>query len=156
MNNFKKESEVHKNAIEEMPKIKTHIDSEIAGDAHDDLDYYKNTLINKIEYYIGYFTDFSRCNNSIIVSGSLDYLNIVLSREKLNPQMKNDLLNLILQYVMDIKEIYELCNGNSKVFEYLNLNKLEENFDSIQDTVSKDLKILPRLDADEFDGTLFE
>lgn len=74
-----------------------------------------------IQIYIGYFANFGQCNNSIIVSGSLDYLHIVLSREELNLQMKYDLLNLILQYVMDVKEIYELCDGNSRVFEYLNL-----------------------------------
>lgn len=160
------------NAIEELHKIKPHIDSEIAGNAYDDiirldlfgndsfypiividddLGYFKNTLIDKIQYYIGYFTDFGQCNNSIIVSGSLDYLHIVLSREELNPQMKNDLLNLIFQYVMDVKEIYELCDGNSMVFEHLNLNELEESFDRIQDYVSQELGILPRLDDDRFD-----
>lgn len=75
-------------------------------------------------------------------------MHIVLSREELNPQMKNDLLDLILQYVTDVKEICELCDGNSQIFENLNLNELEENFDRIQDYVSQ-LGILPRLD-DEF------
>ena len=159
-------------AINELHKIKPLIDSEIVGNAYDDiiqlelfgntifyqiiaidddLDYFKNTLLDKIQNYIDYFTDFGQCNNSIIVSGSLDYLHIVLSKEELNPQMKNDLLNLILQYVIDVKEIYELCDGNSRVFEYLNLNELEENFDRIQDYVSQELGILPRLDDDEFD-----
>lgn len=111
-------------------------------------------LLNKIQNYIDYFTDFGQCNNSIIVSGSLDYLYIVLSKEELNSQMKKDLLNLILQYVIDVKEIYELCDGNSRVFEYLNLNKLEENFDRIQDYVSQELGILPRLDDDEFEDIM--
>ena len=99
-------------AIEKLHKIKPHIDSEIVAKAYDDiiqlelfgdnnfyqnividddLDYFKNTLIDKIQHYIDYFTDFGQCNNSIIVSGSLDYLHIVLSREELNPQMKYDL-----------------------------------------------------------------
>lgn len=117
----------------------------------DDLDYLKDTLIDKIQKYIDYFTDFGQCNNSIIVSGSLDYLHIVLSKEKLNPKMKDNLLNLILQYVIDVKEIYELCDSNSRLFENLNLNELEENFERIQDYVSQELAILPRLDDDEFD-----
>lgn len=163
-------------AIEELHKIKPYIDSEIVSNAYndiiqlelfgnnsfyqinvidDDLDYFKNTLIDKIHKYIGYFTDFGQCNNSIIVSGSLDYLHIVLFREDLNPQIKYDLLNLIFQYVIDVKEIYELCGDNSKVFEYLNLNDLEENFDRIQDYVSQELNILPRLDDDEFDEIIY-
>ena len=52
---------------------------------------------------------------------------------------------------MKLKEIYDLCGGNSEVFEYMDLNLLEETFDRIQDYVSQELNILPRLDDDKFD-----
>ena len=161
-----------KNTIDELHKIKPYIDSEIVENAYDDiiklnlfgnhnfyqnivigddLNYFKDNLMKKIDCFMEFFTDFGQCNNSIIVSGSLDYLNIVLSKEKLNLQMKNDLLDLCLRYVKNVKEIYDLCGGNSEVFEYMDLNLLEETFDRIQDYVSQELNILPRLDDDKFD-----
>ena len=154
------------NAIEKLQMIKPHIGSEIVGNAYDDvirLDFFRNNnvyeiividdnldnekeiLLNQINNYVDYFTDFGRCNNSIIVSGSLDYLSMVLENETLDLEMKKDLLELLSNYVSDVKKIYDLCDGNPKLFEYMNLNSLENKFNRIQDYISQELGIFPRL-----------
>ena len=159
-------------AIEKLHIIKPHIDSEIVGNAYDDiirLNFFKNKnvyeiividdnledikeiLLNQIKDYVDYFTDFGECNNGIIVSGSLDYLSIVLENEKLDLEMENDLLELLSNYVLDVKKIYDWCGGNPKVFEYMNLNSLENKFNRVQDYISQELGIFPRLDDLEFE-----
>ena len=95
--------------------------------------------------YVDYFADFGECNNSLIVSGSLDYLSMVLEHETLDLEMENDLLELLSNYVLDVKKIYDWCDGNPKVFEYMNLNSLENKFNRIQDYISQELGIFPRL-----------
>lgn len=159
-------------AIEKLHIIQPHIDSEIVGNAYDDiirLNFFKNKnvyeiividdnledikeiLLNQIKDYVDYFTDFGECNNGIIVSGSLDYLSIVLENEKLDLEMENDLLELLSNYVLDVKKIYDWCGGNPKVFEYMNLNSLENKFNRVQDYISQELGIFPRLDDLEFE-----
>ena len=153
-------------AIEKLRIIKPHIDCEIVGNAYDDiieLDFFKKSnvyeiividddlddikeiLLNQINGYVDYFSDFGECNNSLIVSGSLDYLTMVLEKETLDLEMENDLLELLSNYVLDVKKIYDWCGGNPKVFEYMNLNSLENKFDRVQDYISQELGIFPRL-----------
>ena len=160
------ENFTHEDAIEKLQKIKPHIDSEIVGNAYEDiirlnvfrnnnlyeiiiiddnLDDEKEILLNQINSYVDYFSDFGQCNNSIIVSGSLDYLSMVLENETLDLEMKNDLLELLSNYVLDVKKIYDLCDGNPKVFEHMNLNSLENKFNRIQDYISQELGIFQRL-----------
>ena len=159
-------------AIEKLNMIKPHIDSEIVGNAYDDiirLNFFRNNdvyeiiviednlndikeiLLNQINCYVDYFSDFAECNNSIIVSGSLDYLNMVLEKETLVLEMEKDLLELLSNYVLDVKKIYDWCGGNPKVFEYMNLDSLENKFDRIQDYISQELGIFPRLSDLEFE-----
>ena len=152
-------------AIDKLHNIKPYIDCDIVANAYDDiiglklfnnnlyeisviddnLDNKKEILLNKIIDYVDYFAEFGHCNNSIIVSGSLDYLSIVLENETLDLEMKNDLLEIISNYVLDVKKIYDWCDGNSNVFIYMNLNSLENKFNRIQDYVSEELNIFPRL-----------
>ena len=69
--------------------------------------------------------------------------------------MKNDLFNLISQYIQDVEKIYSSCNEDNDVFENMNLSSLEEFFDRLQNYISHDLEVLPRLDDDDFDESLF-
>ena len=94
-------------------------------------------LLNRIKNYVDYFADFGQCNNSIIVSGSLDYLAMVLENETLDLEMKKEFLELLSNYVIDVEKIYDLCDGNPKVFEYMNLNSLENKFNCIKDYISQ-------------------
>ena len=158
-------------AIEKLQIIKPHIDSEIVCKAYNDitrLNFFKNNnpyeliiiddnldnekeiLLKQINEYIDYFIDFGQCNNSIIVSGSLDYLSMVLENETLDLEIKNDLLELLTDYVMNVKKIYDWCDDNPKVFEYMNLNSLERQFNRIQDYISQELGISLRLYDSEF------
>ncbi len=159
-------------AIQKLQMIKPHIDSEIVRNAYEDiirLNFFKNKnlyeivvidenldnkkeiLLNQINAYVNYFSDFGKCNNSIIVSGSLDYLSMVLEKETLDLEMKNDLLELLSNYVSDVKKIYDLSDGNPRVFEYMDLNSLENKFNRIQDYISQELGIFPRLYDSEFE-----
>ena len=160
------ENFTREDAIDKLQVIKPHIDSEIVGNAYNDiirlnlfrnnnpyeiividdnLDNKKEILLDQINYYIEYFTDFGQCNNSIIVSSSLDYLSMVLENETLNLEMKNDLLKVLSDYVFNVKKIYDWCDANPKVFEYMNLNSLEIEFNRIQDYISQELGISLRL-----------
>ena len=156
-------------AIEKLQMIKPHMGSEIVGNTDDEiikLDFFRNNalyeidsnlendkeiLLSLIKDYVDYFADFGECNNCLIVSGSLDYLSRVLENESLDLEMKNDLLELLSKYLLDVKKIYDLCDGNPKLFEYMNLNSLEIKFNRIQDYLSQELKIFPRLYDSEFD-----
>lgn len=166
------ENFTREDAIEKLQVIKPHIDSEIVGNAYNDiirlnlfknnnpyeiividdnLDNKKEILLDQINYYVDYFADFGKCNNSIIVSGSLDYLSMVLENETLTLEMKNDLLKLLSDYVLNVKKIYDWCDGNPKVFEYMNLNSLEIEFNRIQDYISQELGISLRLYDSDFE-----
>ena len=159
-------------AINKLHVIKSYIDSEIVCNAYDDiiglnffrnndiyeitviddnLDDLKEILLNQINGYVDYFSDFGECNNSLIVSGSLDYLSIVLENETLDLEMKKDLLEILSNYVLDVKKIYDLCDGNSQVFEYMNLNSLENKFNRIQDYIRQELGISQSLADFEFE-----
>ena len=79
----------------------------------------------------------------------------MLREEKLNKYLKNDLYQSIAQYIEDIEKIYSLSNQDNVVFENMSLNNLIEHFDRLQNYISQDLDVLPRLDDDDFDDSLF-
>ena len=161
-------------AIEKLGEIKSHIPSEIVRKSYHDVKDFeltqkpvsrkvrrvvlkdvKNNLNNKIIKNINLFENFEINYNRVFILGSLDYLRIVLREEKLNNYMKNDLFNLISQYIQDVEKIYSSCNEDNNVFENMNLSNLEEFFDRLQNYISHDLEVLPRLDDDDFDESLF-
>ena len=116
---------------------------------------FKNNLKGKIIKNIRLFENFEINYNRIFILGLLDYLRIVLREEELNNFMKNDLFNLISKYLADVENIYSHCNEDNDVFNNMNLKNLEEFFDRIQNYISRDLNVLPRLDDDDFDESLF-
>ncbi len=161
-------------AIEKLGEIKSHISSQIVEESYHDvrdfklssksvprrinrvvLNDVKNNLNKKIIKNIRLFENFEINYNQVFILGSLDYLRIVLREEELNNYMKNDLFNLILQYIQDVEKIYSSCNEDNDVFENMNLSSLEEFFDRLQNYISHDLEVLPRLDDDDFDESLF-
>ncbi len=91
----------------------------------------------------------------MFILGSLDYLRIVLREENLNKNLKNDLFKAISKYVNDIEKIYSLCNKDNDVFENMSLTDLMNHFDRLQNYISHNLDVLPRLDDDDFDESLF-
>ena len=115
----------------------------------------KTSLNNKINDYIKLFEDFGVSYNSVFILGSLDYLRIVLREEKLNKYLKNDLFEAIAQYTNDVGKIYSLSNNEDVVFENMSLGNLINHFDRLQNYISQDFDVLPRLDDDDFDDSLF-
>ena len=161
-------------AIKKLAEIKPHISSKIVEESYHDvegfkltnkslnniiqvnaLNDFKNNLKGKIIKNIRLFENFEINYNRIFILGSLDYLRIVLREEELNNFMKNDLFNLISKYLADVENIYSHCNEDNDVFNNMNLKNLEEFFDRIQNYISRDLNVLPRLDGDDFDESLF-
>lgn len=109
----------------------------------------------KIRKNVQLFEHFDINYNRVFILGSLDYLRIVLREEKLNKYLKNELYQSITQYIEDIEKIYSLSNQDNVVFENMSLNNLIEHFDRLQNYISQDLDVLPRLDDDDFDDSLF-
>ena len=162
------------NAITKLNMIKPHIPSDIVENAYVDvknfelpprhisknlpkfvLENTKTNLNNKIIENIRLFECFEVNYNRVFILGSLDYLRIVLREENLNKYLKNDLFKAISKYVNDIEKIYSLCNKDNDVFENMSLNDLMNHFDRLQNYISQDLDVLPRLDDDDFDESLF-
>lgn len=162
------------NALNQLNMIKPHIDSAIVENAYNDvkgfklparptrknipksvLERSKANLNNKILENMKLFEQFDVNYNSVFILGSLDYLRIVLREEDLNKYLKNDLINAISQYIKDIENIYSLCNGDNVVFENMNLTDIIKHFNRLQNYISQDLDVLPRLDDDSFDDSLF-
>ena len=163
-----------KDAINELNRIKPYISSNIVENAYIDvngfklsdkqvsrnlpkfvLENVKTNLNSKILDNMKLFGHFDINYNQVFVLGSLDYLRIVLREENLNKYLKEDLFNEINRYVVDIEKIYSLCNGDNEVFENMSLNDLIVQFDRLQNYISQDLDVLPRLDDDNFDDSLF-
>ncbi len=162
------------NAINELNRIKPHISTDIVKNAYSDvkdfkspaehisanlsksvLEHAKTNLNNKINEDIKLFEYFEVNYNRVFILGSLDYLRIVLREEKLNKYLKNDLFKAISQYIRDIEKIYSLCDKDEDVFENMSLNNLINHFDRLQNYISQDLDVIPRLDDDDFDDSLF-
>ena len=161
-------------AINNLNRIKPHIPSNIVENAYCDVKDFKlpekliskklpefvlknvkTSLNNKINDYIKLFEDFGVSYNSVFILGSLDYLRIVLREEKLNKYLKNDLFEAIAQYTNDVGKIYSLSNNEDVVFENMSLGNLINHFDRLQNYISQDIDVLPRLDDDDFDDSLF-
>ena len=160
-------------AINKLDIIKPHIDSTIVKGAYNDVKDFippkhiqknlpkfvlvniKANLNNKILEDIKLFEYFEVNYNRVFILGSLDYLRIVLREEDLNRYLKNDLFKAITKYLRDIEKIYSLCNKDNHVFENMSLDDLINHFDRLQNYISQDLDVLPRLDDDDFDDSLF-
>lgn len=161
--------------IKRIDEIKPHIPSKVIEESYYDVKEFKlhektigkkdrilvlkdikNNLNNKIIKNIKLFENFENNYNKVFILGSLDYLRIVLREEKLNnEEMKTDLFTLISKYIIDVENIYSSCNDDNNVFENINLSNLEELFDRLQNYISHDLNLIPRLDDEEFDESLF-
>lgn len=161
-------------AVNKLSMIKPHISSDIVKTTYNDvnglelsvksasenlpttvLENTKTNLNDKILENFKIFEHFDINYNRVFILGSLDYLRIVLREEKLNKYLKYDLYVAISQYITDIDIIYSLCNGDNNVFEHMNLNAIIKHFDRLQNFISQDLDVLPRLDDDDFDDSLF-
>lgn len=117
-------------------------------------------MVDNLEYEINIeFEELTRCyekyessRNQTIVLGSIDYMRIALRESNLNLDDKYNLLIFIKRYYEIIREIKDNITPND--FMNLNLDDLEELFDQFQEFASEELKIIKRIDDDEFDESL--
>ena len=65
--------------------------------------------------------------------------------------LKDDLLHVLNQFISEVDKIYDFCEGDGEKFADMDLSELEELFNNIQDYVSQDLKVLPRIDDESFE-----
>lgn len=112
------------------------------------LQHFVETRINEL---MTYFSDLSVNRNNTIILGSLDYLLLVLEKETVDNSMKMDLLNFLNKYVMQIESIHNMIKHSPYVLENMDLAQIENDFDLLQDYVSQELEIVPRLDDENID-----
>lgn len=126
------------------------MDSFISKKDVENLEY---AVINDMNYLDEYFERYETSNNQIIVQGTIDYMRIALRESNLNLNEKYKLLMFINRYLTIIKRISIEITPDE--FIDLNLDNLEEIFDQFQEYVSEELKIIKKIDDDDFDETLF-
>ena len=114
----------------------------------------KNEVSNELIEFISLFEKLDINRNNIIILGSLDYLRIVLREEKLDKNMEFDLIQLIKKYILSVKEIYDKIINNLIIIESSDISDIESEFDRLQDYISEELNIFPRLDSDDLDESL--
>jgi uncharacterized protein YwgA len=116
----------------------------------------KSQLMIDIMDLISFFRSVESSNNSLLARGSLDYCSIALRKEQLKDKVKKDfLLGSISSYLEEVVKMNQLVRDDSHLLKQLNLEYLREKFDLLQELISKELKILPRLDDDDIDLDLF-
>ena len=118
-------------------------------------DKYEKELCSRITIITNLFSKFESSYNRSFILGSTDYLRITLREENLEDLIKIDLLELIDKYLSKIHQIYLNLDDNPKTLEDMNLEQLENFFDRLQNFISQELEIIPRLDDENFDLSLF-
>lgn len=90
--------------------------------------------------------------NSAFLLGSLDYCLIALEQEDLDdPVKKDNLFAQIQSYSTKIEEIIDLISNKPDILIYLDIKECQERFEYLQDIVSNELNVIPRLDDENFD-----
>jgi uncharacterized protein YwgA len=157
------------NIVEIIHYLKPHIPKRIIAKSLDNIKRYnlfdkypsnipslnKSILIDKIDGLQSIFEHFEICHNQTLILGSLEYLKLALNKENLNKKEKAELITTIWKYAEDIEEYYFKNYKLSNNFAYYDLSPLEDRFESLQDYLSKDLKIIPKLYDEDTDLTYF-
>lgn len=103
-------------------------------------------LESRINKLMEYFNTLDVNKNKIFLSGSLDYLLIVLEKENIVNPLKLDLYDFFNKYITNVESIQNIIKPDTNILEKIDLTKLETDFDLLQDYVSQELEIFPRLD----------
>ena len=153
------------NCISALNELKPHINNEIKFKAYDeiikldlinqitnkysleDINILKTSLklkINKIQEQV---EPLEICRNHTLILGSLEYMRIVMKIEHIDIAYKKDLMEFINYYANKLESTLLSLNNLLNV----DLTLFEDLFDQFQNYVSKELKIIPRVDDDNFD-----
>lgn len=90
------------------------------------------------------------CRGQTLILGSLEYIRIILNRETLDKEHEKDLLNFIEIYIEEIELILNKFDEKNDKFESIDMNLLEKLFEQFQDYVNIELKIIQRVDDENF------
>jgi hypothetical protein len=113
---------------------------------------FRSEINNKIGELSEYFESFEGSRNKIIVLGSIDYMRIALREANLTMDDEYELIMFIRRYLSAVEEIS--TQNSPDEFRELDLDYLEEFFDQFQKYVSEELKIIKKIDDDDFDESL--
>jgi len=117
----------------------------------ENLDIMKEFVECRMNELMNYFSDLPVNRNNTFILGSIDYLLLVLEKETVDNSMKMDLFDFINKYVIKMESIHNLIIPAPDVLESIDLAQIENEFDLLQDYVSQELEILPRLDDESID-----
>lgn len=148
-------------ALTTLNRIKPHINSSIVERAYQEiinlpadvdivcpisssgyLENLKSALLDKILLSISIFEKFELSHNSKFIVLSLNYLKNVLINETLKDNLKNDLFGFISRYLSKIDEIQVMSNDDGVILKNMNLNKIEEFFNRLENYIGHELNIL--------------
>ena len=115
----------------------------------------KAIIFDKITGLNNIFEKQDICSNQTLILGSLEYLKLSLEKENLNENDKNKLLEQVYQYCEDIEYNYFKNYNELNNFEYINLKKIDEEFEELQEDISEKYQIIPKLYDETVDLNVF-
>ncbi|WP_298498555.1 hypothetical protein [uncultured Methanobrevibacter sp.] len=145
-----------------LKSLKPHIHQDIASKSYDniekfnlfnqnindnqinDLDKFEKIVKDKAKGLMDIFETFDISSNRLFILGSLDYFRIVFDHENVKDIEKSELLNKLYNYCEKIEKEYFKNYSKLANFEYVNLEYLKHDFNSLEEYVSDELGILPK------------
>lgn len=106
----------------------------------------KDNVEDRIKRLTDEFENLEACRNEILILGSLDYMLMALE--------KSDCGELIKRVDSYCDVIERTCQDMDDIV-YLDSGEIEMEFDKMQDYISADLKVLPRLDDENVELSVF-
>ncbi len=134
-----------------LSQLKNHVYSNHIRSDHDNFKL-KRQIYSHIKDLMNYLKNIDVNRNSAFILGSLDYCLIALEQEDLEDPIKKDYLFTQIQYYSTkIEEIIYLISNKPDILIHLDTTECQEHFEYLQDIVSNELKVIPRLDDENFD-----
>jgi len=139
-------------ALEDSKKyhlIKNH-ETKSGNSNHDDA-----IIKDKINGLKSIFEEFEVCSNQTLILGSLEYLELALKKGNIKDLQKKEFNNKIYEYVDYIEYTYFKNANLAKNFAYCDISLINEKFDKLQNYISDELNIIPRLYDENIDLNVF-
>lgn len=134
-----------------LSRLKKHVYSNHIRSEEDNIKL-KVQIYSYIKELIDYLETEDVNRNSAFLLGSLDYCLIALEQENLDDPVKKDILFTQIQsYSTKVMEIIDLISNKPDILIYLDIKEFQERFEYLQDIISNELKVIPRLDDENFD-----
>lgn len=122
----------------------------------DDLNTYEKIVKDKSKGLMSIFERYDVCSNRLFLLGSLDYFTFVLKHENVDAETRSELLKKLYDYAEEVEKEYFLIHPSNEELINIDLSNLEHHFDLLQDYISKELRIIPKLDENTDLSIFFE